>query len=535
VTLNPAVQVPLPECGVTVRHTGYPAVYKVLRSYRNAKGQWACERINIGKLDRSTNKLIPNQAYWEHYGDTSTLEILPEDSIRLVGASFLIGSLMKSLGITDILNARLGEERASLVRTAVIHMVAVGNVFEYVMDFCKGSTLSEAPLTSQTASELFSSISHAERMGFFKSWVDKHHQDDSYFAYDVTSFSTYAKDIIDKEWGYNRDGERLPQINLGCYLSETTGLPMFYVTYPGSILDKSQLPHMMAYNDDLGISDVGFVLDRGFCSTDNVKDMAKNGWKYVLGVEKRHKTTRLAMDIARETIFLMRSRIRQNVHAASVKGTFYGVPSVMHVFYDPIKAENQRRHMLDDIESMAAELGKLKELTPRDVKHYKTFFLIRWNEDGSFSYERNHEKIEARSADCGFFCVLTYTGLDSEETLAKYRRKDVIEKAFDDVKNHIDMKRLRTHNSETTDGKLFCAFLALIVVSEIEIKLGDYLRENCWSKSHLISEMDKIRVTISPTGRRLMHAVTKTQRIILAKFGLTVEDVKAYVLDHRHS
>jgi hypothetical protein len=34
------------------------------------------------------------------------------------------------------------------------------------------------------------------------------------------------------------------------------------------------------------------------------------------------------------------------------------------------------------------------------------------------------------------------------------------------------MKHLRTHSAETTDGKTFCAFLALIAVSEEN--LNDY-------------------------------------------------------------
>jgi transposase len=145
-------------------------------------------------------------------------------------------------------------------------------------------------------------------MGFFRSWASKRHQKDRYLAYGVASFSTCAKDIIDREWGRDRDGDRLPQINLGCLLSESSGLPAFYATYPGSILDKSHLPYMTACNDDLGISEDGFVLDRGFCSTGNVKHTAKMGWKFILGVEKRHKATRVAMDFARKTIFQTRNR-----------------------------------------------------------------------------------------------------------------------------------------------------------------------------------------------------------------------------------
>jgi transposase len=82
-------------------------------------------------------------------------------------------------------------------------------------------------------------------MAFFKLWT-RERAGDRYLAYDVTSFSSYAKGIEDTEWGYNRDGDKLPQVNLGCYMGYESALPLFYVTYPGSIIDKSHMSCMMA-------------------------------------------------------------------------------------------------------------------------------------------------------------------------------------------------------------------------------------------------------------------------------------------------
>ena len=80
--------------------------------------------------------------------------------------------------------------------------------------------------------------SNDERMEFFRAWI-RRQQQHQHLAYDVTSFSSYAKGIADTEWGYNRDGERLPQINLGCYLGEQNGLPMFYANWAFKVPDLS--------------------------------------------------------------------------------------------------------------------------------------------------------------------------------------------------------------------------------------------------------------------------------------------------------
>jgi hypothetical protein len=527
--LSSKIKVPLPEKGVIVRRNGkYHYVYKVIRTFRNNKGQPTNTRLTIGRLDDASGMLVPNDTYWEHFNN-GTVEMLPTyDSVRSVGTSFLVTHVLESLGITAMLTGTLGLARASLVLTAALYIAARGNVFEYVTDFCEGFTLAEVPLNSQMASSLFSSITHDERMAFFKAWASAQ-EAGSYLAYDVTSFSTWAEGIQDTEWGYNRDGEKLPQINLGCYFSEASGLPVFYVTYPGSILDKSHMPYMMAYNSELGIHDVGFVMDRGFCSTANITYMQAQRLNFVIGVECRHKATREAIDKVRADMVSMRNHIGQGVYARTIHGRFYGVISSMHVYYVPALAERQRSDLFRAVEAMEEELAQKKKLTERESKRFKAYFVITRAEDGSFTFTRDYEKIDAVSQRNGYFCLLTNTDLSSADVLAIYRRKDVIEKGFDDLKNHLDMKRMRTHNTASTEGKMFVAFIALIAVSEIGVKLAEMMREKSWSKDMVIAELEKVRVISTSDGRRLMNPLTKTQRLLYKAFGLSEADLKTYV------
>jgi len=529
VALCSKVKVALPGEGVIVRKSGkYRSVYKVTKTFRNAKGQPACERITIGRLDEESGMLIPNDNYWEYYRDTE-IEFLPSyDSVRAIGATFLISSILKNLGVTDMLIDCLGMKRGSLSLTTVFYMVARGNIFEHVMDFCEGFTLHELPISFQGSSTLFASITYEERMAFFKAWASKQ-KAGSYLAYDVTSLSSYAEGIHDTEWGYNRDKEKLPQINLGCYLSQESTLPVFYVTYPGSIVDKSHLAYMMAYNEELGIENVGFVMDKGFCTTDNIQYMKSKHLNFVIGAEIGHKATKGAVDSVRDNITSMRNRVGKGIYAKSVHGAFYGAYTTMHVYCDPELAERQRRDMFRTVESHEEKLTQLKQLTIREAKRYGTYFTIALAKDGSFTYERDYDKIDAAALNNGFFCILTNTRMASSEVLSVYRRKDMIEKGFDDLKNHIDMKRIHTHTTATTDGKLFIAFIALIAVSEMQAKLGKMMREKSWSKDAVIAELEKIKVITAADGRRLMNPITKVQRMMLETFGLSVDNLKAYV------
>ena len=537
-----SIKVPLPNEGIIIRRTGkYRYVYKVTNTFRNEKGQPTNKRISIGKSDEKSGMLIPNDNYWELYGETfpalaedppssepSPLPAPGFESVHLIGATFLIGRILESLGIARILRDQFGEKRAFSIGTAVAYMVCRGNVFERVHDWCEGYTLHEPPLSSPSASSLFSSITFSERMSFFRDWVSLQPEDE-YYAYDVTSFSSYATGISDLEWGYNRDKEKLPQINLGCYLGQKSKLPVFYVTYPGSIVDKSHLPYMMAYNETLGISNVCFIGDRGFCTTANINFMHASKLLYLIGVEIGHKTVFAAIDKVRDGLVSVRNIVRPGVYARSVHGRFYGETSTMHVYYDPGIAERQRQDLYRRVDVQEERLRQLEQLTKKEAKYYRTYFNIELEENGSFTYERNHDKVDAAATNCGFYCLLTNAKFSSSEALDVYRRKDTIEKGFDDIKNYLEMKRLHTHSSSTTDGKMFCSFIALIAAIEMANKLSEFMKKKSMSKDALVSELEKIKVVVMSDGKRLMNPITKTQRTIFETFDLSQDDLINYI------
>jgi len=530
--MSSLVRVPVPDHGVIVRRTGARGyVYQVLSTFRNQRGQPTNTRVSIGKIDEATGMLIPNDAYWRYYPCPDIVWLEGEDAIRSVGTVFLTSRVMADLGLTAIVETVFGTGLGGQVATLAHYMASRGNVMDHLESWCSDHTWAEEPLTGQQASRVFASITHRERMEFFGLWVAAQ-PPGSYLAYDVTSLSSYAQGITDTEWGHNRDGDRLPQINLGCYVNQDSAAPVFYLTYPGSITDVSHLESMMAYNTDLHIEAVGFVMDRGFCSTKNIQWMHTHHLDVIMGTDIGHKTIREAVDQVRTGICSIRHLTSQGVYARSVRGRFYGVTCTVHVYHDPIRAEHQRQDLFRLVGVWEDRLGKAETISPADARKASAWFTIERRRDGSFTFARDVDKIDHAARNNGFFTLLTTTDYDAETTLAIYRRRDVIEKSFDEIKNHIDMKRLRTHGDATTDGKLFCAFLALIITAHIQSVLSPVMRERSWSKNRVIHELDKIRVVTTGQGTRLMNPISKTQRSILTAFGLTPDDVTDYVRAH---
>ncbi len=65
-----------------------------------------------------------------------------------------------------------------------------------------------------------------------------------------------------------------------------------------------------------------------------------------------------------------------------------------------------------------------------------------------------------------------------------------MEKSFDDLKNQLDMKRLRMHSSATVDGRLFVQFIALIYMSALRKEMRKTRLLERYTVRELLQEME---------------------------------------------
>jgi transposase len=126
-------------------------------------------------------------------------------------------------------------------------------------------------LYSSDISRLHESIGRNQksRVAFTRNWIKELNPVHGIY-YDITSFSSYSTRNDFVEWGYNRDNEELPQINMGMVCCQESGLPFFYNTFPGSIVDVSTIKNMLKYLEEYKLQDFILIMDRGFFSTVNL-------------------------------------------------------------------------------------------------------------------------------------------------------------------------------------------------------------------------------------------------------------------------
>lgn len=110
-------------------------------------------------------------------------------------------------------------------------------------------------------------------------------QDKIYISYDSTNKNCQAGDIEIVEFGHAKEDRVLPIFNYSIAYDCNNREPLFYETYPGSIVDISQLQLMLNKAVSYRYKNAGFILDRGYFSRENIRYMDHLGYDFVITVK----------------------------------------------------------------------------------------------------------------------------------------------------------------------------------------------------------------------------------------------------------
>ena len=195
----------------------------------------------------------------------------------------------------------------------------------------------------------------------------------------------------------------------------------------------------------------------------------------------------------------------------------------VHLYYDPYKAMAESERLYEEIDRQEKELTQMEEPPDRKL-HYDRYFYINRKKDGGVGYRRNMEAINKVLSRCGFFLIgETDFKKSTAQILEIYRRRDTVEKSFDNLKNEIDMRRLYVQSDEVAEGKMFVAFIALIIRTQIQNRLSEYMHSHKYTFHKILLELDKAKQIHSanhPNHCRLLNPPTKTQREIMEQLEL---------------
>ena len=381
-------------------------------------------------------------------------------------------------------------------------------------------------LPSQRVSELLHAITESDRQAFFSAWM-AHLAETECFVYDITSVSSYSVGNEYVCWGYNRDGEKLPQINMAMLYGQGSGLPAYYRRLPGNISDVSTLQTTINSLNFIGQCALTFVMDRGFYSKTNINALLNANYNFVIACPKRKWVEELFEKHHDELLEYQNSRILENDEVMYMITKQYQWDEHMcyaHIYFSNVKAAEEKDKFARKLAKWKNELKMHAERDENEWAYKKYFVVTETAEEGRIVSENNEAINAEMKKQTGFFCILTKQKMDAAEILDLYRKKECVENCFDDLKNTLDMKRLRMHSSAAADAKMFLQFIAAIILSKIRaIKNQDSTLKNM-SIREIMEAMETIsEIKLPNSGNTMFTETGKIQREIAKTFGVNHE------------
>jgi transposase len=505
-------------------------------SYRDKDGQPRNHRKPIGKIDPITGEPIYKTEYINLMAKKGTplnisevvqhftLEQIRKSTVKEYGAFYLYESIARRSSLIKVLK-KVFPDKWQQIFTLASYLVSSGEPAMYLEDWLeKTESFPVGTMSSQRISELLSSINNDERIEFYQEWGDCRCEQE-YLALDITSISSYSSLIEDVEWGYNRDGENLPQINLCMLLGEKSGLPVYQTVYSGSLKDVT-LKTTLAQVSGISFNKFSLVLDKGFFSKKNVNDMLEDSknLRFIIAapftlnfVKKLIQREKKDIDSLHNTIVIGEDILR----GVTKKRSWNNKHKIFaHIFYNAVKAVENRENLYAYVTLLKQEAGKDPN-NPKYLAEFNHYLIIRKSDKNVPGYTINirQDVIEKELEHSGWLVLLSNNVSSPQEAILIYCIKDVIEKGFLRLKNCLDLDRLRVHSDKSMQNKVFVGFIALIIMAGIhKVMLDQGLYRNMTMKK-MIKTLEKLRIQYI-NGNRILYPVTKEQKKIFKAFEL---------------
>ena len=522
----------------------YDRVYDSSRKYTFPK------RVTIGKLSDTDPELMkPNQNFLKYFPDAE----LPESKNRTsrssclrVGAYFVLRKLIEECSLKDILGKYFGSRDMGLfLDLAVYSIIEENNAAQYYPDYTYNHPLFTEKMkqySDSTVSDFLNSVTDDQSTGFLNTWNEsRNYREKIYISYDSTNKNCQAGDIKMVEFRHPKVDMGEPVFNYAVAYDAHNQEPLFYEKYPGSLNDISQLQFMLDKASGYGYKKIGFILDRGYFSCENIQYMDKCGYSFVIMVKG---ISALVNELILENKGTFENKRVNNIYEYGVYGKtirhkLYASDKkerYFHLYHSISKESAERIEIENRINQMTQYLKKYQNKVKEFGPGFEKYFNLHYDEKSqAFILPEERCSMVERELDlAGYFCIVTSEKMSAKEAIELYKSRDVSEKLFRGAKSYLGNKSIRVYSEESARAKIFVEFVAMIARCKMYIKLKEEMKKldkklNYMTVPAAIKELEKIEMVRQLDNiYRLDHAVTANQKVILKAFGLDANSIKYF-------
>jgi len=476
--------------------------------------QWPPEKVEaLGRLLRDELLVLARDAF------------VVERSIPHGHVEAILGTI-KKLRIDELIGSTRSRERDLVVAMIVERLIHPCSKLATTRLWHTTTLAEELGVADADEDDLYEAmdwlLARQDRME--KKLGARHLSEGSLVLYDVTSSYYEGHSCPLARYGHDRDGKSGRPIIVYGLMTDGEGRPVAVEAYPGDTGDPSTVADQAEkLRKRFGMSRLVLVGDRGMLTQTQIEKLRAYpglGWVSALradGIRKLVKGGFLQMS-------LFDRKDLAEIHCPE-----YSSERLVACF-NPLLAEERRRKRQELLEATEKELKRIaREVARRTqtplkkdeigkkvgkvINRYKVgkHFTMTIGE-GTFSYERNEDKVRQEAALDGIYVIRTSEPterLSSEDTVRSYKNLTQVERAFRSLKG-IDLlvRPIWHHTEDHVRAHLFLCLLAYYVEWHMRKVLAPLLFDD-----EELDENRKRRDPVKPAKPSVSAQKKKTQRL----------------------
>ena len=523
------------------KRSGITYIYESASYWDREKKQPRSKRTLIGRLDPTTGEIVPTDGRGKRRAQKEDDPAVRKGPVPVArtnrlffGATYLLDQIGEVTGLTSDLKTCFPNTYKQILSIAYYLVLEDQNP---LFRFKKWAAIHRHPfgkdIPSQRSTELFQSVTEEAKMHFFR-LQGKRRAEKEYWAYDSTSISSRSETLRQVKYGKNKDDDQLPQINLALVFGEESKLPFYYRKLAGNVPDVKTIQELLRELDVLGYEKIKLVMDRGYYSAENINALFKKHLKFLCG-------TSSALSFAKDFIREIGSRKDHYEYYNSNLELYVFTKTIawdyeqerpykgdvvkeerrmyLHLYFNPDKFSDDGKAFNRRLDTLKNELLSGHRV-PEHEKDYRKYFEIKETPKKGISLTVKQDAVDAAHERYGFFVLISNEVKDPVTALSLYRMRDVVEKAFWNVKERLNLRRTMTSSESSLEGKLFVEFVALIYLSYIQKKMEEKGLFATYTLHELLDELDVIECFMEPGKAPIQGEILKKQEQIYRDLGV---------------
>jgi transposase len=426
--------------------------YTVKKSFGSASDKQGIESLEI-----QANQWIKEYKGLQEFdfkGERNVYEKMLSSitSHKLVGIDLVLGKIFDEIGFNKIEDKLFRD----LVLYRIVYPRSKLKTTEYLRRYA-GKYYSEDDVYRymdklyNTQKELVQRISYEHTLQVL-------HKGLQVVFYDVTTIyfeADYEDDL--RKSGFSKDGKhQKPQIVLGLLVSQG-GYPLAFDIFEGKKYEgHTMLPVINGFRKKFQLSKLVVVADSGLLSNDNINELIKNQYEFILGARIKNEKQEIKDKILSIEIEDGQSKV---IKKGDLK---------LIITFSKQRAKKDKYNREKGLKRLEKKLksGKLTK-SSLNQRGYNKFLEM----DGDVQVKINQEKIKVDEKWDGLKGYLTNSTLRKDEILKNYRQLWMIEKAFRVAKTELKIRPVFHYKKRRIEAHICLNFVAYKVYKELERQL----------------------------------------------------------------